>query len=82
MGKLVNAGLIGVLIALALLAVHSRAVQAQQTDITRPELTIPGSITVEATGRLGVVVTFKATATDAADPNPVVVCNPPSGPRN
>jgi len=79
MGKLVNAGLIGVLITLALLAVHSRAVQAQQTDITPPEINVPGSITVEATSSLGVAVTFKATATDAANANPVVACNPPPG---
>lgn len=78
MGKFVTGGVIGVAIALTLLAVHSRAVQAQQPDITPPQLTIPGGITVEATSRLGVAVTFRTTATDAADPNPVVICNPPS----
>ena len=34
---------------------------------------------VEATGPDGAVVDYSATATDIADPAPVLVCNPPSG---
>jgi uncharacterized repeat protein (TIGR01451 family) len=48
-------------------------------DDTPPELTVPPDQTVEATGPDGAVVTFDATATDDLDPNPVVVCTPPSG---
>ena len=39
----------------------------------------PASVTVNATGPSGAIATFVVTATDAMDPNPTVVCAPPSG---
>jgi len=44
-------------------------------DTTDPEITVPADINAIA----GESVTFEATATDVADLNPTVVCNPPSG---
>jgi Ca2+-binding RTX toxin-like protein len=48
-------------------------------DTTDPVLTLPADMTVEATSGAGAVVNFTATATDIADPAPVVVCTPASG---
>jgi hypothetical protein len=48
-------------------------------DTLPPMLIVPGPITAEATSADGAVVTFTATATDLADPAPVVTCTPPSG---
>jgi len=47
-------------------------------DTTPPSLTLPGNITTEATAPT-TVVSFVASATDAADPSPVVSCSPASG---
>ena len=48
-------------------------------EATPPVLSLPNAIVVNATGPNGVVVTYTVTATDNADPNPVVSCTPPSG---
>ena len=49
-------------------------------DTTAPDLTIPANIGgIEASGPAGATVNFTATATDIADPDPVVVCTPASG---
>ena len=48
-------------------------------DTTPPVLTVPDDMTVEATGPGGATVSFTATATDNADPSPVVTATPPSG---
>jgi hypothetical protein len=47
-------------------------------DRTKPEITVPGDITVEATGPYGAIVTYTVTADDEHG-HPVVVCSPPSG---
>jgi hypothetical protein len=53
----------------------------QVCDTQIPVLSQPLNIScVEATSPAGAVVTFvRPTATDLADPNPVVTCTPPSG---
>ena len=43
-------------------------------DTTPPVLTVPDDIVSET-----LVVTWSATATDTIDPNPTVICDPPSG---
>ncbi len=48
-------------------------------DIVPPTLTVPGHLTIEATGPSGAGVTYTASATDDLDPNPTVACSPPSG---
>ena len=48
-------------------------------DKTPPVLNLPSNITVEATSTAGATVTYSATATDAVDTNPNVVCTPTSG---
>ncbi len=48
-------------------------------DTTPPEITVPASITVDATGPGGAAVAYTVTATDDTDPGPVVTCTPPSG---
>ncbi|MGH9601496.1 MAG: HYR domain-containing protein [Terriglobales bacterium] len=48
-------------------------------DTTPPTLTVPADITVPATITAGAVVTFSVSATDLADPQPTILCNPPSG---
>ena len=77
--KLLKASLAAVFVGLMVTASDASWVHGQQGDVTPPQLSLPGSITVEATSRLGVVVSFSATASDAVDPNPVMVCNPASG---
>ena len=52
---------------------------AQGNDVTPPQLSFPGSITVEATGPSGASVSFDAVAADSVDPDPVVTCKPSSG---
>jgi hypothetical protein len=47
---------------------------------TPPVLNVPASITREATGPTGAVVTYSASATDAEDdPDPPAICDPASG---
>jgi hypothetical protein len=48
-------------------------------DTTKPDLALPGSLTVEATGPNGAVVLYSATATDLVDGNVPVSCAPPPG---
>jgi large repetitive protein len=48
-------------------------------DTTPPVLTLPSSITVEATSASGAVVTYTATATDNVDGSITPVCSPASG---
>lgn len=49
------------------------------TDVTPPELTVPGNMTVEATKPAGADVTFTASATDSLDGVRPVECSPASG---
>lgn len=49
------------------------------TDVTPPELTIPSSMTLEATKSAGAEATFTASAVDAIDGVRPVVCTPVSG---
>ena len=49
------------------------------TDTAPPILTMPAPIVVAATSAAGAVVTFAPTASDVIDPNPTIVCSPPSG---
>ena len=48
-------------------------------DTTPPTLSLPGNMTVDATGPSGALVTFTATATDTNPLSPVVTCSPVSG---
>ena len=48
-------------------------------DTTRPSLTVPANVTVEATGPSGARVTFAPTAVDLVDGIVAVSCSPPSG---
>lgn len=48
-------------------------------DTTPPALSVPGSITAEATGPVGAVVAFSASALDVVDGPVTPVCTPPSG---
>ena len=48
-------------------------------DTTAPVLSVPATITVEATSAAGTAVSYTVTATDDVDPNPVIVCVPVSG---
>jgi|GEM_PF-6801708 len=49
------------------------------TDTTAPVLSLPASITSEATGASGAAVNFSATATDDIDGSVPVVCSPSAG---
>jgi len=49
------------------------------SDRSAPTLTVPATITREATGPSGAVVTFTPTATDLIDPAPTILCSPSSG---
>ncbi len=46
------------------------------SDTVAPTLTLPASVTVDATGPSGATVPFTATATDNIDPAPTVTCVP------
>jgi len=48
-------------------------------DTTAPVLTVPATITREATSAAGTAVSYTATTTDSVDPNPSVNCTPASG---
>ena len=48
-------------------------------DTTPPTLILPSDLSLNATTPSGASVAFTVTATDAVDPNPRVVCVPPSG---
>ncbi len=48
-------------------------------DLTPPNLTLPLNVTAEATGPLGALVTFTATASDFIDGSVPVTCSPASG---
>jgi hypothetical protein len=48
-------------------------------DTTAPALTVPGDITQEATAANGANVDYEASATDAVDAEPEVVCTPLPG---
>ena len=48
-------------------------------DLTPPTLLLPETIVVDATGPAGATVTFVVSASDAVDPNPVVICSRLSG---
>ena len=61
------------------LDVPSAAAQELTPDTTPPRLAMPGSVTVEAISRLGVAVTYTATAVDDSGPPPNIVCNLASG---
>ena len=52
---------------------------ATPTDVTPPTLLLPAPIVVDGTNPAGATVTYAVSATDDHDPNPVVVCSPPSG---
>jgi hypothetical protein len=56
----------------------SFSVMVTYVDNQPPKLSLPGDMTVDATGPT-TTVTFSATATDNHDPSPQVTCNPPSG---
>jgi hypothetical protein len=58
---------------------HCDSVTKEWVDTTPPDLVTPPDATNEATGPDGATHEFVATATDDVDPNPVVVCVPPSG---
>jgi hypothetical protein len=50
-------------------------------DTTPPSVTVPPSITAEATGARGAVARFSASASDLVDPTPTLRCVPRSGSR-
>jgi len=60
---------------------HASIVRAAPApgDVTPPTLIVPATIVVEGTSPAGATVTYSVAATDDQDPNPVVVCSPPSG---
>ncbi len=51
----------------------------QPVDTTPPVLTLPQSVSVNATGPNGATVSYTASATDAVDGPVPVTCTPPSG---
>ncbi|MDH3215054.1 MAG: HYR domain-containing protein [Candidatus Krumholzibacteria bacterium] len=48
-------------------------------DTTAPTIECPSDTTAQCTSRDGAMVTFEVIATDDCDPDPTVVCEPPSG---
>jgi len=55
------------------------AIVDAQPDTLPPILTVPATITVNATSGAGTRVAYTASAIDNVDPSPIVVCTPPSG---
>ena len=51
----------------------------RSSDTTAPALTLPADFTIDVFDPKGLSANYLVTATDAADPAPVVVCTPPSG---
>lgn len=54
-------------------------VTAEPQDTTPPSLTVPGTVTVDATSPQGAEVSYETSAADDTDPHPVVSCDVPSG---
>ncbi len=77
--KTVGRAVAASLLLLLLVGGSSRHAYAQGSDGTPPQLSLPGSITVEAASPSGAEVSFDAVAADSADPDPVVTCKPSSG---
>ena len=48
-------------------------------DTNPPTITAPDEITVNADSPYDAIVTYEVTASDDTDPNPTVLCDPPSG---
>jgi hypothetical protein len=48
-------------------------------DTKAPELTVPGDMSIKATGTDGAIATYTATAKDLVDTDPTVTCTPESG---
>ena len=48
-------------------------------DMTPPTLLLPATIVVDGTSPAGATVAYSVSASDNRDPNPVVICSPPSG---
>jgi len=48
-------------------------------DATAPEITVPGTVTAQATGATGAVATYVATVLDLLDGTPSLSCAPASG---
>jgi len=61
------------------LLVDPAGIAVVRADSTPPVITCPGDLTVEQENSAGAVVNFDCTATDDQDPDPTVVCDPPSG---
>lgn len=59
--------------------VATRSFTVTVQDTQAPFLGLPGSVTREATGPSGAVVTFNASANDSVDGQRPVTCSPPSG---
>ena len=53
--------------------------QPSPIDSTPPVLTVPETISMNATSPAGTQVTYTVAAIDNVDPNPTVTCTPPSG---
>jgi hypothetical protein len=56
----------------------SATVTSTTADTTAPTLTVPASVSVQATGTGGAIVSYVASATDNIDPRPRVACSPGS----
>jgi HYR domain len=54
-------------------------VTVNYVEATPPTVSVPGSMTVEATGPSGASVEFSVTASDSNDPSPTVSCDHTSG---
>jgi WD40-like Beta Propeller Repeat/HYR domain len=54
-------------------------IAGNKIDRKAPRLSLPADKSIEATSPAGVAVTYSATASDGADPHPVVHCTPASG---